>query len=257
MAGTKAASGVNPSGYETIGSKSLDTSATTATSSASTLHGVRAYDEEHQAPSSTNPNINTNTNSNNAANGYQSLAENAKILMSNAKDRMASIAQDVSMNVNVDTQPIQPNEELGFKDRCMLVYQSARPWSEVFAWGKFNRPTSGEVQARFSHNAETFFYNYVILGVGFLLCLAVVHPWGVLSLLLASYLAFYLYVLHPDPIFLFGSVSLDKVHKHVIVGVALFLALVFGHAGKVFVMTAIFLFVFVGLHSIFREHSEG
>jgi predicted PurR-regulated permease PerM len=80
------------------------------------------------------------------------------------------------------------------------------------------------------------------------------HPCAVLALVLVLALAFFLYVLKPEPLNLCG-LEVGKRAKHVIVAIGSFLALTVGHVFELLVSLAFFLAVVVGIHSAIREHT--
>jgi hypothetical protein len=80
------------------------------------------------------------------------------------------------------------------------------------------------------------------------------HPFAVLALLIALGVAFFLYVLKPEPIVVFG-LEVGAPAKHVLVAIVSILALTVGHVVTLIVSLAIFLLLVVGVHSAIREHT--
>ncbi|KAA8491954.1 PRA1 family protein B6 [Porphyridium purpureum] len=196
----------------------------------SAMEGVYQYGDEGKAAP--------------AAGGYQSMP-------GNVKDAVSAMMKDVK----IYTEPIQPGSEMSLKDRVVVVWESARPWGEFFRPSAMNKPPAGEMGARFSHNVETFFYNYVLLAVLFLVSMFFIHPIATLSLCVCGAFAVYAYVLHPEPIEIGGRV-LETPAKHIAMAVLAGIALLFGHMGGLIVSLAVFLMVVVGLHAVFRDHAE-
>mmetsp|Transcript_6470 Transcript_6470/g.11550 ORF Transcript_6470/g.11550 Transcript_6470/m.11550 type:complete len:227 (-) Transcript_6470:125-805(-) len=221
-------------GYETIGMESGG------------VEGVRNYGDEGELKGA----------GSSVEAGYQTIADSAGGAVQSAKEHVASVVHNVQ-GVNIYTEPINPTAEMSIRDRITLIAESARPWKEFIAPSTFSKPQAGELGVRFHHNLETFFYNYLILGLGFLLLLAIIHPFAVLSLFLVCALGLYLYVQHSEPISFFnGKFTLDTTLKHVVTACAVILALFVGNVGGIIVSVACFSAVVVGVHALFHSHEN-
>eukprot|EP00183_Erythrolobus_madagascarensis_P006503 CAMPEP_0185845184 /NCGR_PEP_ID=MMETSP1354-20130828/1212_1 /TAXON_ID=708628 /ORGANISM="Erythrolobus madagascarensis, Strain CCMP3276" /LENGTH=223 /DNA_ID=CAMNT_0028545079 /DNA_START=48 /DNA_END=719 /DNA_ORIENTATION=+ len=218
-------------GYETIGIES----------GGGGVEGVKAYGDDGEVG---------------VEGGYQSIAEKAGNVISTAKAATEGVKAAVTDN-NIYTDPINPSAEMSLRDRITLVLESARPWGEFVSPGNFGKPAAGDMQVRVSHNLETFFYNYVIIGVLFALVMTFLHPIKMISLGLIAALALFLYVLHPEPIpLLDGKIVLETNAKHAVFIAALVLSFFLIHVGGIVVTLVLVLGVAVGLHAIFHEHEN-
>jgi hypothetical protein len=80
------------------------------------------------------------------------------------------------------------------------------------------------------------------------------HPFAVLALVLVLGVAFFLYVLKPEPVTVAG-LEIGTMAKHVLVAVISVLALTVGHVLELLFSLAVFLVLVVGIHAAIREHT--
>lgn len=166
----------------------------------------------------------------------------------------ASSALPAVPELNLYLDPIHPGSDMGPKDRFQLVLQSARPWSSFFDFASFNIPPLSEYKLRMTTNVETYFYNYFLLALGFLVIFAFGHLPSVLALVAVLAVAFFLYVLKPEPIVV-GGFEIASSAKHAIVVALALLALTVGHVFTLILSIAVFLLVVVGVHGSIRATS--
>lgn len=102
---------------------------------------------------------------------------------------------------------------------------------------------------------ETYFYNYFIVCLVHMVIFAFGHLGSVLALGIVLSLAFYLYVLNPEPIDVFGAYQITTPVKHALIAVLSVMALLYGHVLLLILSTAIFMTLFVGIHTLFRDHT--
>jgi hypothetical protein len=178
---------------------------------------------------------------------YEAIVDKA----SGAKDMVAGAMPEL----NLYLEPISPASELSFKDRIQLIAQSARPWSEFADFSQFNLPPLSELSLRVSTNVEQNFYNYVIIGFAYLVLFAFGHFPSVLALLAVLALAFFLYVLHPEPVVI-ADTEFGAPAKHALVAVVSLIALTVGHVLTLILSLSLFLLIVVGIHASIREHTS-
>jgi hypothetical protein len=177
---------------------------------------------------------------------YEAIADKA----SDAKEMVSNAMPEL----NLYLEPISPASDLSFKDRAQLIVQSARPWPEFFDVTQFNLPPLSELSLRVATNIESFTYNYLMLGIAYLILFSFGHFPSVLALLAVLGLSFFLYVLHPEPIEI-GNAEFGAPAKHTLTAVAAILALTVGHVTTLIVSLAVFLLIVVGIHASIREHT--
>lgn len=165
--------------------------------------------------------------------------------MSAISSATAALPSPPALNLYLD--PISPSSTLGPKDRFQLVLQSARPWSAFFSPAALTLPTLSELRLRLSTNVETYFYNYFLLALAFTAVFALGHLPSVLALVAVLAVAFFLYVLRPEPVEI-GRFEIATSAKHAIVVALALLALTVGHVFSLIVSIALFLIIVVGVH---------
>lgn len=157
--------------------------------------------------------------------------------------------------LNLYLEPIHPASEMHIRDRAQLVLQSARPWSDFADVSQFNIPPLSAYKLRLQTNVETFFYNYFLLALVFLVIFAFGHLPSVVALVSVLAVAFFLYVLHPEPIEVAGA-EIGTPAKHAIVVALALLALTVGHVFTLILSLAVFLLILVGVHGSIREVND-
>jgi hypothetical protein len=187
---------------------------------------------------------------------YEAIVDGASSAKDAALGALSSASSAVPLpELNLYLEPIHPGSDMSIKDRAQLVLQSARPWADFADVHQFNVPPLSGYKLRLQTNVETYFYNYFLLALAFLVVFAFGHLPSVVALVAVLAVAFFLYVLHPEPIDVKG-VEVGTPAKHAIVVALALLALTVGHVFTLIFSLAVFLLVVVGVHGSIREVTE-
>lgn len=193
--------------------------------------------------------------SNSTTDRVQAVARGAGAAAVGAKDAVAQLITAPMPDVNLYTEPLNPAAQLTLKDRAQLVMESCRPWSEFADLKAFDAPAASEAKLRVAHNVEVFFYNYLVVGMGFLALFAFFHPIRALLLALTVTTAVGLYILFPEDYTLNDNFSVTKPMKHVFMAVLALLVLTVGHVFALLFWVALTVVPLVLVHAFLREHS--
>lgn len=188
---------------------------------------------------------------------YDAIVDGASGAKNAVKGAVSAATAAVPLpELNLYLEPIHPGSDIPLKDRAQLVLQSARPLGDFLDISQFNLPPLGEWQLRMQTNCENYFYNYFLALCVFLLFFAFGHLPSVIALVAVLSIAFFLYVLHPEPIDVAG-VEIGSTAKHAIIVALSLFALTVGHVFTLILSCLIFLVILVGVHGTIREASDG
>lgn len=185
----------------------------------------------------------------------EAVARGAGAAASTARNAVAQIISAPMPDVNLYTEPLNPSAQLTLNDRVQLVLESCRPWAEFADVKAINFPPASEVKLRVGHNAEIFFYNYLVVGFGVLTLTAFFHP--LRSILVATVVlaAFLLYIIFPEDYRVGENFYISRPLKHIIMGALVLFSLTLGHVLSLFFFFVSIFVPVVLLHAILREHS--
>lgn len=194
------------------------------------------------------------------ARGAGNVARGAGNVALGATNAMSSMVTAPMPTVTLATQPLNPAASLTLRERIQLVAQSCRDWRSFVDIRAFNLPPAAEVKLRYAHNLESYFYNYLVLTLVYLIISGVLNPLCGLQVLSLVGLSVLFYVTFPGPIPVpLGrdrSFPLGDAAKHAILICLFALALYFGSLFMFLVHVLIFGFAVVAIHGFIREHRE-
>lgn len=186
-------------------------------------------------------------------NNLQDKATAAAIATRNA---MTDIIHAPMPDINLYTEPINPNAHLTLNDRLQLILESCRPWPEFADFSSFNLPAPSELKLRLGHNFEIFFYNYLVIAFAILALTALFHPLRAVLVAGISLVSVLMYVIFPEDYVIGDALVINKLAKNCILVALLLFAVVVAHVLSLFLSFAFFFFPVVMLHSLLREHSS-
>lgn len=176
--------------------------------------------------------------------------------MKNAFGVVAGKVQQTFPDVsNVYVQPLSPSADISLADRWRLMMESTRPWGEFFDITNYNLPPWGQIKTRYSHNIETYFYNYIWLACLHVLIFTFFHFGSVFSLVIWLAAMYVLYGVYSDDIQVAGF-TINKNVKFGIMIITAIIALTFGHVFTLVFSIAIFLLILVGIHGLVRDDAS-
>lgn len=164
--------------------------------------------------------------------------------------------RDGSENFQLFTTPLEPNQELGVRDRMTLIWASAKPWREFFDVRNFSIPTGDIWSSRVTANLQSYLYNYIICVAFFCFFLFLLHPLGVLSFILETGLIIFLFLLYPGhtETGLLGVVS--PTVKIIVASAAALIFMLFFGLGRVVLDLLIVGFLFLVPHMLLYNNSS-